>query len=195
VRGGIFLMAMEDTQIIQLYLNRDEKAISETSIKFGNYCNSIAINILNNWEDAEECVNDTYLCAWNSIPPTRPTSLKVYLGRITRNLSFNIYKKMNAEKRENGQTALVLDELAECVSGGCEPEQEFLQKELICSINNFLRALSKEKRIIFVRRYWYSDSISDIADRVGKTENSVSVTLNRLRKMLNIHLRERGFNL
>ena len=96
-------MAMEDTQIIQLYLNRDEKAISETSIKFGNYCNSIAINILNNWEDAEECVNDTYLCAWNSIPPTRPTSLKVYLGRITRNLSFNIYKKMNAEKRGNGQ--------------------------------------------------------------------------------------------
>ena len=102
---------------------------------------------------------------------------------------------MNADKRGNGQIALVLDELAECVSGGCEPEQEFLQKELICSINNFLRELSKEKRIIFVRRYWYSDSISEIADRVGKTENSVSVTLNRLRKMLYIHLRERGLYL
>lgn len=188
-------MAMEDNQIIQLYFNRDEKAIGETSIKYGNYCNSIAINILNNWEDAEECVNDTYLCVWESIPPTRPTRLKVYLGRITRNLSFNLYKKMNADKRGNGQIALVLDELAECVSGGCEPEQEFLQKELICSINNFLRELSKEKRIIFVRRYWYSDSISEIADRVGKTENSVSVTLNRLRKMLYIHLRERGLYL
>lgn len=188
-------MAMEDIQIIQMYFNRDEKAIRETSLKYGNYCSSIAIKILNNWEDAEECVNDTYLCAWESIPPTRPEMLKVYLGRITRNLSFNLYKKMNADKRGNGQIALVLDELAECISGGCEPEQQYLQKEIVSCINSFLRELPKEKRIIFVRRYWYSDSVSEIADRIGKSENAVSVTLNRLRKMLHIYLLERGFNL
>lgn len=188
-------MAMEDNEIIQLYLDRNEQAITETAAKYGNYCSSIAKNILKNWEDAEECVNDTYLKAWNVIPPNRPTMFKAFLGRITRNLSFNLYKKMNADKRGNGQIAVVLDELAECVSGSSDPYREFDKTELLNAINTFLEKLPQDKRIMFVCRYWYSDSVTDIAKRCGMSENSVSVSLNRLRKRLHNYLLERGFEL
>lgn len=188
-------MAMEDNQIIDLYFNRNEQAIAETSAKYGNYCSSIAKNILNNWEDAEECVNDTYLKAWEVIPPTRPTVFKAFLGRITRNLSFNLYKKMNADKRGNGQIAVVLDELAECVSGNSDPYEEYDGKVLLDAINAFLEKLPQDKRIMFVCRYWYSDSVTDIAKRCGVSENTVSVALNRLRKRLHDYLLERGFEL
>lgn len=188
-------MAMDDNDIIQLFFERDENAIKETSKKYGNYCSSIARNILKNWEDAEECVNDTYLKAWNVIPPNRPTMFKAFLGRITRNLAFNLYKKMNADKRGNGQIALILDELVECVSDKSNPHQEFERDELLLTINSFLGKLSQEKRIMFVRRYWYSDSVADIAKRCGVSENYVSVNLNRLRKRLLNYLIERGFEL
>ena len=188
-------MAMEDKDIIQLYFDRDENAIAETSKKYGNYCRSIARNILKNCEDAEECVSDTYLKAWNSIPPERPTMFKAFLGKITRNLSFNLYKKINADKRGKGQIAVVLDELAECVSGENDPYQEFNKNELLNVINEFLEKLSQEKRIMFICRYWYSDSVTDIAKRCGTSENSVSVTLNRLRKRFHSYLLERGFEL
>lgn len=188
-------MAMEDMDIIQLFFERDEKAIKETSEKYGNYCSSIARNILKNQEDVEECVNDTYLKAWNVIPPNRPKILKAFLGRITRNIAFNLYKKMNADKRGNGQIDLILDELVECVSNKSDPYQMFERDELLICINSFLEKLPKEKRIMFVRRYWYSDSVADIAKRCGISENSVSVNLNRLRKRLHNYLIERGFEL
>lgn len=188
-------MAMEDNDIIQLFFDRDENAIKETSVKYGNYCSSIARNILKNWEDAEECVNDTYLKAWNVIPPNRPTMFKAFLGRITRNISFNLYKKMNADKRGSGQILFILDELAECVSDGKDPYKELEKEEIIKAINSFLEKLPQEKRIMFVRRYWYSDSVVDIAKRCGVSENSVSVNLNRLRKRLHNYLYERGFEL
>lgn len=188
-------MAMKDNDIIQLFFDRDEQAISETSAKYGSYCSSIARNILKNWEDAEECVNDTYIKVWNVIPPNRPTMFKAFIGRITRNISFNLYKKMNADKRGNGQIVFILDELAECVSDGNDPYRKIENDELLKTINSFLEKLPQEKRIMFVRRYWYSDSITDIAKRFGVTENSVSVSLNRLRKRLNKYLNERGFEL
>lgn len=188
-------MAMEDKEIIQLFFDRDENAIKETSIKYGGYCSSIARNILKNWEDAEECVNDLYLKVWNIIPPTRPAIFKAFLGRITRNISFNLYKKTHTDKRGNGQLEVILEELAECVSDGRAPYMELQRKELVKEINSFLDQLPKEKRILFVRRYWYSDSVADIAKRCCMSENGVSVNLNRLRKRLRNYLYERGFEL
>lgn len=188
-------MAMEDNDIIQLFFDRDENAIKETSLKYGNYCSSIAGNILKNREDVEECVNDTYLKVWNVIPPNRPTMFKAFIGRITRNISFNLYKKMNTDKRGNGQMPIILDELAECVSDGNDTYQEFEYVELIRTIDSFLEKLPQEKRVMFVRRYWHSDSITDIAKRCGVSENSVSVSLHRLRRRLYNYLIERGFEL
>lgn len=184
---------MDDNEIVQLYWDRSEQAIPATFEKYGNYCISIAENILGNKEDAEECVNDTYLNAWNSIPPHRPSVLSTFLGKITRNLSLNRYKQSRADKRGGGSLPQVLDELAECVSGTDDVEQEIGHRELIRMIDTFLSTLSASKRGIFICRYWYFDSICDIASRFGMTENSVSVTLSRLRMKLHNYLTERGF--
>ena len=186
---------MDDQDIVQLYLDRDQHAIAETAVKYGNYCTSIAANILGNQEDAEECVNDTYLNAWNSIPPHRPRLLAAFLGKLTRNLSFNRYKKNRADKRGGGSLPAVLDELADCVSGSDSVDDQFEYQELVTAINEFLGALPAKKRIIFLRRYWFSDSVSDIADRFGMKENAVSMTLRRLRFQLRDHLTKRGFTL
>lgn len=186
---------MDDNEIIQLYFDRDEGAIVETSGKYGCYCSSIARNILKSREDAGECVNDTYLRAWNVIPPNRPVMFRAFLGKLTRDTSFNQYKKMNADKRGNRQIAVILDELAECVSGGTEPYQELDKSELMKAINAFLESLPQKKRVMFVCRYWYSDSVTDITKRCGMSENSVSVNLNCLRKRLRNYLLERGFEL
>ena len=188
-------MAIDDNTIIQMFFDRNENAIKATSEKYGAYCHTIAGNILGNHEDVEECVNDTYLKTWDAIPPSRPSVFRTFLGKITRNTAFDIYKKQNADKRGNGQVAEVLDELAECVSGGNEPEKEYDRKELTANINSFLGTLSKEKCAIFVRRYWYAESVSDMAKRFGKSEGSLSVSLNRLRKDLHAYLTERGFEL
>ena len=186
---------MDDTQIVQLYWNRDEQAIPATSDKYGNYCTSIAMNILSNQEDAEECVNDTYLNAWNSMPPHRPRILSTFLGKITRNLSFNRYKHNTAGKRGGGELPMVLEELSELVSGKDSVEQAFDQKELTKTIDTFLDRLSPEKRSIFISRYWYTDSISEIAARHNMSNGAVSMTLNRLRFKLRNYLFERGFEL
>jgi RNA polymerase sigma factor (sigma-70 family) len=186
---------MDDAKIVQLYWDRNEQAISATADKYGNYCAAIAKNILGNSQDTEECVNDTYMNAWNSMPPHRPNILATFLGKITRNLALNKYKHNTADKRGNGQSPLVLDEIAEFVSGTNNVEQEINRKELILTIDHFLKELSSDKRNIFVCRYWYFDSISDIAIRFGMTENNVSVTLNRLRLKLHNYLLERGFEL
>ena len=186
---------MNDTQIVQLYWDRNEQAIPATADKYGNYCTSIAKNILGNHEDAEECVNDTYMNAWNSMPPHRPSILSAFLGKITRNLSLNRYKYRTAGKRGGGEASVIFDEIAEMVSGNDIVEQEIDRRELIKAINTFLEELPIDKRGIFVRRYWYFDRIPVIASQFAMTENHVSVTLNRLRFKLQKYLMERGFEL
>lgn len=186
---------MEDSDILRLYGERNERAIEETSVKYGRYCGKIAMNILHSREDAEECVNDTYLHAWNAIPPKMPQILSAFLGRITRNLSFNRYKSLHADKRGGGEMELILDEIAEIVSDGESAEDEMMRQELSKEIDGFLASLSEEKRGMFIRRYWYSDGVIDIAKRYGKSESTVSVTLNRIRKKLRDYLKERGYDL
>ena len=186
---------MDDAKIVQLYWDRNEQAILATADKYGNYCASIAKNILGNHEDAEECVNDTYLNAWNSMPPHRPSILSTFLGKIVRNLSIKRYKHNTADKRGGGQATVVLDEIAEFVSDADSVEQESDRKELVTAIDSFLDRLPADKRNIFICRYWYFDSISDIANRFRMTENNVSVTLNHLRLKLHNYLLERGFEL
>jgi len=184
---------MEDARIVQLYWNRDQAAISQTAAKYGGYCTSIARNILGNAQDAEECVNDTYLNAWNAMPPHRPSILATFLGKITRNLSFNRYKRQHAEKRGAGELPLVLEELGECVSGREDVEQEIAYRELVMTLEAFLQTLSVKKRRIFLRRYWYTDSVSDIAKCFGMRENAVSMVLARMRQELRSFLEERGY--
>lgn len=184
---------MDDAKIVQLYWDRDEQAIPITAEKYGRYCTSIANNILGNNEDAEECVNDTYLNAWYIIPPHRPSVLSTFLGKITRNLSFNRYKHKTADKRGGGELPVVLDELSDCVSGKDDLEQEFDRQELVRLIDDFLNTLPTKKRSIFICRYWYTDSISDIAARHGMKDGAVSMMLNRLRSQLHNYLLERGF--
>ena len=186
---------MEDDRIVQLFWDRDESAITQTDYKYGNYCTAIAKNILGNMEDAQECVNDTYMNAWNSMPDHRPKMLSTYLGKITRNLSFNRYKSNHAEKRGGSEISSVLDELSEFVSGRENVEQEIEYRELIKAIESFLETLSPKKRSIFICRYWYSDSISDIAIQHGMRQNAVSMTLKRQRLKLKQYLIERGFKL
>lgn len=186
---------MDDNGIIRLYWERNEQAIIATSDKYGHYCKAIAKNILNNEQDAEECVNDTYLSAWNSMPTHWPAQLATFLGKITRNLSFNKYKRNHAEKRGGGEMALVLDELTDCVSDVDSVEQTIDRQELQKAIHLFLRSLSTEKRNMFVRRYWYVDSVSDIAKDYGMLPGTVSKGLERIRKQLKAYLTERGFYL
>ena len=186
---------MEDKEIVALYWKRDEKAISETAVKYGKYCKRIALNIVCNNEDAEECVNDTYLQTWNSIPPHKPNLLSTFLGKIVRNLSFNKYKSIHSEKRGGYEVTLILDELSEIISDNESVEDHILQLEMIKEINSFIYNLSKEKQYMFIRRYWYSDSIIEIATQCRRTANSVSVELSRIRNKLRDHLIERGYDL
>ena len=186
---------MEDAKIVQLYWERNEQALVATSDKYGNYCTCIAKNILGSREDAEECVNDTYLKAWHSMPPHKPNVLSAFLGKIVRNLSFNRYKYNTADKRGGGALPMVLDELSELVSGKDTVEQEMDRSELVKAIDAFLAGLSPEKRSVFISRYWYTDSIAEIAARHGMREGAVSMTLNRLRGKLHNYLLERGFEL
>jgi RNA polymerase sigma-70 factor (ECF subfamily) len=186
---------MEDAKIVQLYWDRNEEAISATAQKYGSYCTSIAKNILGNHEDAEECVSDTYWNAWNAMPPHKPSILSTFLGKITRNLSLNRYKRNTADKRGKGEAALVLDELLDVVSDTGSVEEELDQKELVSAINAFLATLPAKQRNLFVCRYWYFDSVPTLASRFGMTENNVSVTLNRIRLKLHNFLLERGFEL
>lgn len=172
---------MEDAQIVALYFRRDEAAITETDRKYGPFCRRMAENILTLREDAEECVNDAYLRAWNAMPPRRPGLLSTFLGKLTRNVAINRYWRNTAQKRGGGVAALVLGEIEELVSGSDSVEGEMDRKELVRAINDFLGRLPEEKRSIFVCRYWYFDR--------------VSVTLNRLRAKLRGELLERGFEL
>lgn len=186
---------MDDVSIINLYWERDESAISATDDKYGDYCASIARNILDDAQEAEECVNDTYLHAWNSMPPHRPSALSAFLGRITRNLSLDRFRHSNAVKRGEGKTCAVLDELGECVSGGDWVGQELERRELAQAINLFLGSLPCKKRKMFVCRYWYCDSVGDIAEKFDMKSSAVSTALGRIRADMRRYLAERGFEL
>ena len=185
---------MEDAGIIQLYWDRDEAAIAESSGKYGAYCTAIAHNILHSAADEEECVSDTWLRAWNAIPPQRPKVLASFFGKITRNLSIDRYKKLRRQKRGGGQMEAVLEELAECVSGRDDTEQAWDEKELAAELGRFLQGLAEDKRTLFILRYWHAYSVSAIAGQVGMSENNVSVTLSRIRARLKTYLIERGFD-
>ncbi len=184
---------MDDQRIIALYWARDEAAIPATAEKYGGYCGSIARNIAGSPEDAEECVNDTWLAAWNAMPPHRPSVLVSFLGRLTRNLALNRRQQQWALKRGGGELPLVLEELDECVSGGETPETALDRALLAEAIETFLSALPQKQRKLFLCRYWYADPVRDIARRFGMTENSVSAALRRVRLKLREDLREKGF--
>ncbi len=182
---------MEDNEIVDLFWARSETAISETSKKYGSYCHCIAFQIVSDDQDAEEIVNDTYLKAWNTIPPKRPTVLKGFLGMICRQLSFNVYDAKHAKKR-NGQVLLVLEELQECIpdrDSGADIGESMVLREVLC---RFVQSLSGKSQEIFVRRYWYISSVADIARDYGMTENHVNVLLFRARKKLKQMLNEEG---
>ena len=179
---------MEDGKILELYFQRDENAIKETSAKYGAYCYSIADNILHNKQDCEECVNDTWINAWNSIPPQRPVKFKLYLAKITRNLSFNLFNSRNTKKRGGGEMHLILDELSECVAGRDNVENEYIAKELGQSIKQFVSTLPERDANVFLRRYFFCESLSEIAKRYALTQNNVTVILSRTRKKLQKHL-------
>ena len=183
---------MDDAQIIELYWARNEDAIAETHTKYGSWCRGIAMRILEAREESEECVNDTYLQAWNNIPPQRPGVFRAWLGRITRNLALTRYRKLHAEKRGGGQTALALEELRECVSGSSTIEREEDSKAIAEVINRFLGTLPEEQRNIFLRRYWHVSAIADIAAACGMSQSQVTSMLFRLRKKLRQMLEQEG---
>ena len=186
---------MKDRVIIDLYWKRKENAISATAEKYGKYCHTISYNILHCNEDAEECVNDTYLRAWKSIPPQRPERLSAYLGKITRNLSINRFKRYNAEKRGLGQTELALSELEDCIPAKTSVEQIVEEKVLVKSINQFLWTQPEQKRNIFIRRYWYLYPIRDIAENYGMSESKAASLLFRMRNELKTYLEREGITL
>lgn len=183
---------MEDTAIIDLYFAREERAIDETGKKYGAYCRAIAFNILRSREDSEECVSDTYLRAWNAMPPTRPNCLRAFLGRITRNLSFTRWEAQAAQKRGGGQTDLLLSELEECLPSGSSVEAALDMRAVTQTIEAFLRAQTRENRQLFVRRYYYSDSVKRLAGLFGMSENTVKSRLFRMRNGLRDALLKEG---
>ena len=179
---------MNDSQIVDLYWARDERAIAETRDKYGQYCYAIAYNILNRREDSEECVNDTYLKAWNAMPPHKPSILSTFLGKITRCNALDRLRHYTAKKRGSSQVALSLEELTECISDGKSIDENLHAEELSKHIDSFLRSLPSAQRSIFICRYWFFDPISDIAKQFGYTESKVKTTLLRTREKLKKYL-------
>lgn len=186
---------MDDKDILDLYFARNEGAIEATAQKYGSYCAAVAHNILDDPQAAEECVNDAWLNCWNAIPPQRPLSLKSFAGRITRNLALSRLRARDAQKRGGGQVPLVLDELSECVSGSPTPEDALDRQAFQAALDRFLDGLPQLQRDLFLRRYWYLDSVSQLARRFGMSESHVTTTLHRLRGKLRKHLIQEGFDL
>ena len=184
---------MEDSRIIELYWQRSENAITETDKKYGAYCSTVAFNILLNQEDAEECVNDTWLGAWDAIPPNRPSILRAFLAKITRNLSIKRLEKKLAEKRGGMAEFIVLDELEECIGDQTDVEGIVESHALEELIRRFVRDLPERDGNIFVRRYFYTDPVASIAERYRISENHVMVILSRTRKKLKKELIKEGF--
>ena len=186
---------MTDREIIALYNARNEQAVVQTEKKYGSYCLSIAQNILRNMQDSEECVNDTWLQTWNSIPPACPTVLKTYVGRITRNLSINRYKAKNREKRGGGESALALDELADVAAPGQDIQQQMDRLEFAEAFNRFLWSLPERDCSMFIRRYYHVEAVETIAKRYGTSKANVFKILSRTRQKLRTFLEEEGFSI
>lgn len=184
---------MEDNMIIELYFAREPRAIQETSDKYGTYCYTISNRIVCDNEDAEECVNDTWLKTWEAIPPQRPIIFRQFLAKITRNLSLDKYRANQAKKRGNGEMDAVLDELEECIAGANSPEEEVIASELMKSMNDFVHTLPDREGDIFIRRYFYVESTGDIAKRFAMKESNVLTILSRTRKKLKNHLEKEGY--
>ena len=181
---------MEDTNIVALYWERNQQAIVESSRKYGSFCGGMARNILGNPEDAEECVNDTWHRAWDTIPPQRPVSLRAYLGRIVRNLSIDRWRRSRAQKRGEGME-LMLSELEDCLPGGVTPQQELENREITKALEGWLDTLTGEERSLFLRRYWYGTGVGELASLWGCTPNRMAQRLFKLRKSLRVYLQER----
>ena len=186
---------LSDEQIIGLYFERNELAISETDSKYGPYCSRVAFNVLRDQMETEECVSDTWLSAWNSMPPQRPNILRAFLAKICRNLALNRYEAKHAQKRGSGETEGCLDELAELVSGGGDPLDDVTASELSKAINSFLKTLPERDAAIMIRRYFYTEAVKDIAEKYGMTAGAVSVTLSRGRAKMKDYLKKEGYSL
>ncbi len=184
---------MEDNQIVELYWNRGEDAIAETAKKYGKYCYSIAYRILSDARDAEEAVNDTYMGAWNSMPPHRPSVLSTFLGKLTRRISISRWRERRADKRGGGQLPVAMEELAETLSAPDTPEQVVEARELTAAIDRFLSSLPEEERDLFVCRYWYFASISELGAAFGAGAGKIKSRLFRTRNKLKAHLEQEGF--
>ncbi|MDL2300946.1 sigma-70 family RNA polymerase sigma factor [Lachnospiraceae bacterium OttesenSCG-928-D06] len=183
---------MEDNKIIDLYWERNQQAIEKTQEKYSRYCHSIAGNILKSREDCEECVNDTWLRAWNAMPSERPNILSAFLGAITRNLSLDRYRHNTSKKRGGGEVTYIFEELEDCIGGnGVEGHVDAMV--LTECLNKFLEQMEQENRVIFVRRYWYMDSIEEITKRFQISESKVKSSLFRSRKKLHTYLSKEGF--
>lgn len=182
---------MDDGKIIDLYWERSENAITETDKKYRNFCMYIANNILHDISDSEECISDTYLAAWNAMPPERPAYLSAFIGKIVKNLSLKRFRYNNSEKR-NKEAVTSIEEISECISVESEAEKNIDLHETAAEISNFLREQSQEKRVVFLRRYWFFDSYPAIAERCGMSEDNVRVILMRMRKSLKTYLEKRG---
>ncbi len=183
---------MEDSKIIDLFWMRSELAITETASKYGKYCYAIAYNILSNPEDTEETVNDTYIGAWNSMPPHRPSILRTFLGKIARRISLKKYRDKNRDKRGGGEVSLALDELDECIPSATTVEDEVFALELSKSLNRFIAALPDTERRVFLCRYWYLDSIDTISQEFNFSTSKVKSMLYRTRGKLLRHLSQEG---
>ena len=184
---------MDDEKIIALYWERNENAITETRKKYGRYCRAIAYHLLGNAEDAEECENDTYFAAWQSIPPAKPVAFSVFLGAITRRLSLDRWRRLYADKRGGGVASVSLCELEECIPSGKSIDDAIEEKALSAAISDFLRKMPQAEASVFIRRYWYFDSVSDIAKRYGFGESKVKMLLKRTRDQLLVYLEKEGF--
>lgn len=185
---------MQDAEIVELYWNRDETAITETQNKYERYLTKIAYNVLADFEDSKESVNDTYLAAWNSIPPHRPNVLSVYLGKLTRRISIDIFRKRNREKRKASEYAISIEELGECLSDASGPE-EILDSQLLAdAINKFLRSISEEARNAFIGRYYFLDPLKTVAGYCGMSEAKAKSLLFHTRCGLKEYLKKEGFD-
>ena len=183
---------MDDTAIVALFWARSEDALREAERRYGSYCAAVAGRILNSAEDTRECMNDLWLAAWRSIPPQHPENLRTYLGRLARNLAVSRWREARRQKRGGGETALLLEELADCVSGGTEPERELEAKALREAVDRWLAGLSVRDRQLFVNRYFFARSVTEIAEKAGINSANVSTSLYRLLKKLRAHLEKEG---
>lgn len=185
---------MDDNQIIDLYWQRNENAISETDKKYGSFCHHIAQNILSLAEDAEECVNDTYYQAWDSIPPQHPRILRAWLGKIVRNTSINLWMKNHTQKRYAGMN-LILDELEDCIPSSATVEHEIEAQELTVFLNTWLASLSQNDRTLFMRRYWNGEAVNELAKEYGISPGKLAKQMYHLRQNLKISLEKEGYSL